>query len=87
MIETSTCGDLFYTPLTFCTNSSLKPPALLGFFSLSGTVGAAAAAASAKVGNPDRGVGCLATAVETTLAVADGDDGSFVVDNVSLRLK
>ena len=70
--------------LTMGTNSSLKP-ALRGFFSLRGILGAASAAASAKVGNPDRGVGCLATAVDTTLAVADGDDGSFVVDDVSIH--
>jgi hypothetical protein len=76
----------YWVILTKGRNSSLKP-ALRGFFSLSGTVGAAAAAAAARVGNPDRDVGCLAAAVDTTVAVADADDGSFVVDDVSsLRL-
>ena len=85
-IEASTCGRRLDVPLTFLRNRSLKP-AFLVFFSLRGTLGAAAAAASAKVGNPDRDVGCLPTAVDITVAVADADDGSFVVDDVSsLRL-
>jgi len=67
--------------LTLCKNCSLNP-ALLGFFSVMGTLGAAAAAAAARVGIPDRGVGCLSTAVDT---VAVADDGSFVVDEVSLH--
>lgn len=50
-----------------------------------GTLGAAAAAAAAKVGNPDWDVGCLAAAVDT-VTVADADAGSFVVDDVSLHL-
>jgi len=66
------------------TNSSLKP-ALRGFFSFMGTLGAAAAAAAARVGNPDCDVGCLAAAVDT-VTVADADAGSFVVDDVSLHL-
>ena len=71
--------------LTIGRNSSPEP-ALLGFFSLRGTVGAAAAAS--RVGNPDRGVVCLAAAVvDTTLAVADADDGTLlVVNDVSLHL-
>ncbi len=65
--------------LTCCRNCSRKPePALLvlGFFLTGGFVGAAAAAAAAKVGNPGWDVGCLAATDES---VADADDGSFVV--------
>ncbi len=60
--------------LTSCRNCSLKP-ALLGFFLAGGSVGAAAAAASAKVGNPGWDAGSLAA----DESVADADDGSFVV--------
>ena len=52
-----------------------RKPALLGFFLTGGFLGAAAAAAAAKVGNPGRDAGSLAAAE----SVADGDDGSFVV--------
>jgi len=62
--------------LTCCKNCSLKP-ALRGFFLTGGTVGAAAVAAAAKVGNPAWDVGgCLVTTDES---VADADDGSLVV--------
>ena len=59
--------------LTFCRNCSLKP-ALRGFFSLRGAVGAAAVAAVASGRIAERDVGCLASAIDV-----DADDGSFVV--------
>jgi hypothetical protein len=77
------CGGRFDAPLTCCRNCSLKP-ALRGFFSLRGTGGAAAAAAVAMVGNPDRDVGCLVPSVDS---VSDVDDGtSFVVNDMSLNI-
>jgi hypothetical protein len=82
--EAHVATDYLLVILTMGTNSSLKP-ALRGFFSFMGTLGAAAAAAAARVGNPDCDVGCLAAAVDT-VTVADADAGSFVVDDVSLRL-
>jgi FAD/FMN-containing dehydrogenase len=74
----------FLMLLTFCRNCSLKP-SLRGFFSCRRTAGAAAAAAAGTVGKiTDCAVRCLATDVVTT--VADADDGSFVVNEMSPHL-
>jgi hypothetical protein len=71
----------FWVLLTLCKNSSLKP-ALRGFFSLKGTGGAAAAAA--RVGNPDGAVGCTAATDDT---VAETNDGkSFVVAGLVIEV-
>ncbi len=72
---------------TCCRNCSRKP-ALLCFFCTGGFVGAAAAAAAAKVGNPGSDAGGLATTDES---VADVEDGSFdvliVLDVSSHRIR
>ena len=66
MVASSFWLSLSSVTLSFWRNCSLKP-ALRGFFSAAGTVGAASDAAT------DRALGCLAP------TSADADDGSFVV--------
>ncbi len=66
--------------LTFCRNCSLKPALRGFFFTLSGTVGAAAAAAAVASGSiSESDVGCLLAPTIDVDTVADDDDGSFVV--------